>query len=101
MKQWQYKLAKKILFKLDAEKAHHVSMDALRKAERLGILKMLVGKAPKAKPVECMGLTFPNAVGLAAGLDKEGNTIDALGRLGFGSNQGATARRMFERTIST
>lgn len=84
MKQWQYQLAKNLLFKLDAEKAHHVSMDSLRKAESIGILKGLVGKAPKAKPVECMGLTFPNAVGLAAGLDKEGNTIDALGRLGFG-----------------
>ncbi len=84
MKQWQYNLAKNILFKLDAEKAHHVSMSALRKAEKLGTLKSLAGKVPQSKSVECMGLTFPNRVGLAAGLDKEGNTIDALGRLGFG-----------------
>jgi dihydroorotate dehydrogenase len=35
-------------------------------------------------PVEVMGLKFPNRVGLAAGLDKDGDTIDALGRLGFG-----------------
>ena len=37
-----------------------------------------------ATPVEVMGLKFPNRIGLAAGLDKEGDTIDALGRLGFG-----------------
>ena len=84
MKEWQYQSAKKLLFKLDAEQAHHVSMNALRTAEKLKVLKLLVGKAPKTAPVECMGLTFPNSVGLAAGLDKEGNTIDALGRLGFG-----------------
>lgn len=84
MKPWQYNIAKNILFKLDAEKAHHVSMDGLRKAEQLGTLKCLVGRVPKSESVECMGLTFPNRVGLAAGLDKDGNTIDALGRLGFG-----------------
>ncbi len=84
MKNWQYQLAKKFLFKLDPEDAHHLSMNMMRKAEGLGVLKYLVGKPPEASPVECMGLTFPNPVGLAAGLDKEGNTIDALGRLGFG-----------------
>ncbi len=84
MKQWQYQLAKKGLFKMDAEEAHHLSMSMLRKAESTGVLKYLMGKAPKSPEVECMGLKFPNAVGLAAGLDKEGNTIDALGRLGFG-----------------
>lgn len=84
MKRWQYQFAKKLLFKMDPEKAHHVSMDMLRKAESIKVLKFLAGKAPASPEVECMGLTFPNAVGLAAGLDKEGNTIDALGRLGFG-----------------
>jgi len=76
-----------MLFKLDAEKAHHVSMNMLRRAERLKMLKFLSGKAVNSEglEVECMGLKFPNPVGLAAGLDKEGNTIDALGRLGFGS----------------
>lgn len=80
----QYKFARNLLFKLDAEHAHHVSLDILRTFEKVGILSLFSSKMPETKPVECMGLTFPNPVGLAAGLDKEGNTIDALGRLGFG-----------------
>ncbi len=84
MNHWQYKLARNLLFQLDAEHAHHVSLDLLRLSEKLGLLSLVQNDPPKTKPVECMGLTFPNAVGLAAGLDKEGNTIDALGRLGFG-----------------
>ena len=86
MKEWQYKLVKEMLFKLDAETAHHVSMKMLRTAESLKVLPLLIGKGMKDQSleVECMGLKFPNPVGLAAGLDKEGNTIDALGRLGFG-----------------
>ncbi|MFT6793263.1 MAG: dihydroorotate dehydrogenase [Rubritalea sp.] len=84
MKEWQYKLAKGMLFKLDAERAHHVSMGMLRQAEKLWVLKFLTKKPEMTQPVECMGLTFPNPVGLAAGLDKDGDTIDALGRLGFG-----------------
>ena len=79
-----YPLARKILFSLDAEKAHHASMAGLRLAEKTGLLKMLSPPLPAAAPVELMGLKFPNRIGLAAGLDKEGNTIDALGRLGFG-----------------
>ena len=87
MKEWQYNLAKGMLFKLDAEKAHHVSMNMLRRTERMNMLKFLSGQTANSSglEVECMGLKFPNPVGLAAGLDKEGNTIDALGRLGFGS----------------
>lgn len=81
----QYNFARNLLFKMDAEDAHHLSLNLMRKAESLGVLKFIAGKLPKAQPVECMGLTFPNPVGLAAGLDKEGSTIDALGRLGFGS----------------
>lgn len=53
-------------------------------AEKCGALAVTCPKTDGARPVEVMGLTFPNRVGLAAGLDKEGNTIDALGRLGFG-----------------
>lgn len=84
MKSWQYQLARKLLFKLDAEKAHHLSLDMLRKAELTGLLKPFTEKMPSTQPVSCMGLDFPNPVGLAAGLDKEGSTIDALGSLGFG-----------------
>ncbi len=81
----QYRLARNLLFRLDAEKAHHVSLDNLRRLDKLGVLKLLSSKTPQSQPVDCMGLTFPNCVGLAAGLDKEGNCIDALGKLGFGS----------------
>ncbi|MEP5505612.1 MAG: quinone-dependent dihydroorotate dehydrogenase [Luteolibacter sp.] len=79
-----YPLARKFLFSMDAEKAHHTSMAGLRFAEKTGLLKALCPPLPDTAPVELMGLKFPNRIGLAAGLDKEGNTIDALGRLGFG-----------------
>ncbi|WP_018970112.1 quinone-dependent dihydroorotate dehydrogenase [Rubritalea marina] len=81
----QYQFARNLLFKLDAETAHHVSLDLLKTAEKVGLLKFFSSKPPQSEPVECMGLQFPNPVGLAAGLDKEGAVIDALGRLGFGS----------------
>lgn len=79
-----YALARSVLFRLDAEKAHHLSLGALRLAEKSGTLSAMLPPPPETRPVELMGLRFPNRVGLAAGLDKEGNTIDALGRLGFG-----------------
>ncbi len=78
-----YPAARAILFKMDAEKAHHFSMSGLRTLEKTGLLKMLSASL-EPKPVELCGLKFPNPVGLAAGLDKEANTIDALGTLGFG-----------------
>lgn len=79
-----YPLARSGLFRLDAEVAHHLSMRGLRLAERSGLLGLLADSDEFHSPVEVMGLKFPNRVGLAAGLDKEGNTIDALGHLGFG-----------------
>ena len=79
-----YSPLRSVLFNLDAEVAHHLSLAGLRLAERTGILPLISSKDEFASPVELMGLRFPNRVGLAAGLDKEGNTIDALGRLGFG-----------------
>lgn len=79
-----YPLARKCLFQLDAESAHHLSMKALRLAEKSRVLSMLASSTLEGESVEVMGLRFPNRIGLAAGLDKEGNTIDALGRLGFG-----------------
>ena len=78
-----YPAARAILFRLDAERAHHFSMAGLRMSKNLGILQALTAK-PESKPISFAGLTFPNPVGLAAGLDKEANTIDALGLLGFG-----------------
>jgi dihydroorotate dehydrogenase len=79
-----YDLARSLLFRLDAESAHHLSLRGLRLAEKSGLLPLLFPAAECLAPVELLGLRFPNRVGLAAGLDKEGNTIDALGRLGFG-----------------
>ncbi len=79
-----YPLARSGLFRLDAEVAHHVSMAALRIAEKSGVLRGLSPADELTAPLEVMGLMFPNRIGLAAGLDKEGNTIDGLGRLGFG-----------------
>jgi len=79
-----YPIARSLLFRLDPEVAHHLSMAALRWGEKLGTLSLLYPEDECLHPVELMGLRFPNRIGLAAGLDKEGNTIDALGRLGFG-----------------
>jgi dihydroorotate dehydrogenase len=69
---------------LDPETAHHLSMSALKAAEKSGMLGLLCPGDEAQDPVEVMGLTFPNRIGLAAGLDKDGDCIDALGRLGFG-----------------
>ncbi|MDX1681414.1 MAG: quinone-dependent dihydroorotate dehydrogenase, partial [Akkermansiaceae bacterium] len=79
-----YPLARKCLFRLEPESAHELSMKALRLAERSRLLGLFSPSGIEGQAVEVMGLRFPNRVGLAAGLDKEGNTIDALGRLGFG-----------------
>jgi len=72
------------LFRLDPETAHHLSMAALRGTEKCGVLGLLSPTGQDGGPVEVMGLRFPNRIGLAAGMDKDGDTIDALGRLGFG-----------------
>lgn len=72
------------LFRLDPETAHHLSMGALKAAEKCGLLGLIYPPDELIAPVEVMGLKFPNRIGLAAGLDKDGDVIDALGRLGFG-----------------
>lgn len=79
-----YPIFRDLLFRLNAETAHHLSLSSLRIAEKTGLLGLVFPAEECISPIEVMGLTFPNRVGLAAGLDKEGNTIDALGRLGFG-----------------
>lgn len=78
-----YSLAKPLLFQLDAETSHDLTLKSLKFAEQLGLLA-LYPKPPKCQPREVMGLTFPNPVGLAAGLDKNGAYIDGLAALGFG-----------------
>ena len=78
-----YALARPLLFSLDAESAHHLTLPALRRAAALGLTGFI--NKPAADPRTVMGVTFPNPVGLAAGLDKDGSYIDGLAALGFGS----------------
>ncbi len=78
-----YGLARPILFALDPEDAHALTLGAIDRAARVGALRLLAG-CPVDDPVEVMGLRFRNRVGLAAGLDKDGAHIDALAALGFG-----------------
>jgi dihydroorotate dehydrogenase len=79
-----YSFLRDLLFRFNAETAHHFSLASLRFLEKFGILATLFPTPTCHQGIEVMGLSFPNRIGLAAGLDKEGNTIDALGRLGFG-----------------
>ena len=76
-----YALLRPLLFKLDAEQAHHFTLNGLARAYRLGLLQKVTHHTC---PVTLMGLSLPNPVGLAAGLDKNGQYIDALAALGFG-----------------
>jgi dihydroorotate dehydrogenase len=78
-----YALTRPLLFSLKAEAAHDLTLPALRRAHALGLTAAL--RKPLADPRSVMGLTFPNPVGLAAGLDKNGAYIDGLAALGFGS----------------
>src|SRR5690606_28830045 len=61
---------------------HELALDWLGAAQRTGLLKLFYSQP--SRPVEVMGLKFPNPVGLAAGLDKNGDYLNALGDLGFG-----------------
>ena len=79
-----YPLARKFLFALDAETAHGLGMSALSFLDATGFAG-LIAQPVTPCPVDVMGLRFPNPVGLAAGLDKNGDYIDGLARLGFGS----------------
>ncbi len=78
-----YPLARPFLFGLDAERAHGVGLAALEAAYRSG-LNPLFASRPVPFPTRAFGLVFPNPVGLAAGLDKNGAHVDALLALGFG-----------------
>ena len=78
-----YALTRPFLFGLDAETAHELTMDMLARGQRTP-LQWAWGNEMVNDPVELAGLTFPNRVGLAAGLDKNARCIDALGAMGFG-----------------
>lgn len=76
-----YALVQPLLMRLDPERAHGTTLALLNAAHALGLLAQ---PRPDGEPVRLMGLEFANRVGLAAGFDKNGVCIDALGRLGFG-----------------
>ena len=78
-----YGVVRNLLFRLPPETAHNVTLNSLDVAHKLGILNVF-SKHPAPCPVNVMGLEFPNPVGLAAGLDKNADHLDALGALGFG-----------------
>ena len=75
-----YSLARPLLFTLAPERAHELTLSLLKSSHKMGMMRQNVA----SKPVTCMGIEFPNPVGLAAGLDKNGAYIDALASQGFG-----------------
>ena len=78
-----YPLLRPLLFSLDAETAHYLTLKLLKLAHQTGLSSL--SKATSVdKPLTVMGLNFKNPLGLAAGLDKNGDYIDALAGLGFG-----------------
>ncbi|MEO8059215.1 MAG: quinone-dependent dihydroorotate dehydrogenase [Burkholderiales bacterium] len=79
-----YPLARPFLFGLDPEHAHELTLGALHRFQNTP-MQCLWQQARVSDPVTLAGLTFPNRIGLAAGLDKNGRCIDGLGAMGFGS----------------
>ena len=75
-----YSLARPLLFSLAPERAHELTLSLLKSSHKIGMMRQNIA----SKPVTCMGIQFPNPVGLAAGLDKNGAYIDALASPGFG-----------------
>lgn len=78
-----YWLAQKLLFNLDAEVSHDLTLNFLKRAQNTP-LENLYKQDVDAKPTQFLGMTLPNPVGLAAGLDKNGECIDAFAAMGFG-----------------
>lgn len=79
-----YERLRPLLFSLEAETAHGLTLYALGVAQRSNLMRFTVQPPPADLPVRAFGIDFPNPVGLAAGLDKNGAHLDALGALGFG-----------------
>jgi len=78
-----YRVIRNLLFTLPPEQAHNFALTGLDVANRFGMLGAFTPRV-ESLPVRVMGLDFPNPVGLAAGLDKNADHLDALGALGFG-----------------
>lgn len=78
-----YALTRPFLFGLDPEHAHEITLGALARIQHTPLICAVAQKRVES-PVTVAGLVFPNRVGLAAGLDKNGRCIDAFGAMGFG-----------------
>lgn len=78
-----YKIAQSIMFQMDPERAHNLAIGSLKRTANTP-MTAFYAQCVAHKPVTCMGITFPNPVGLAAGLDKDGEAIDAFHAMGFG-----------------
>lgn len=83
-----YSVIRRALFALEAERAHAVTFQTLRLAHAVGLLR--ASNSAAQVPVRLLGLDFPNRVGLAAGLDKNGTCLDELSALGFGFVEAGT-----------
>ncbi|MEO1817663.1 quinone-dependent dihydroorotate dehydrogenase [Pseudomonas sp.] len=79
-----YDLLRSLMFRLPAETSHDLALDMIGAAGRLRLADKLVRPVP-SQPVQVMGLTFDNPVGMAAGLDKNAVAVDGLAAMGFGS----------------
>src|SRR6266699_1960609 len=85
MKNGYERFIRPLLFSLDAEAAHHFTIALLRQASYFDlVLRTLKAFQPSPKPKALFGLNFPNPIGLAAGLDKNGVAIPAWAAIGFG-----------------
>ncbi len=84
-----YPFARSVLFALDPEVAHELTLSKLEHAATFGLTR-LIARRVHDLPVQAMGLTFRNPVGLAAGMDKNAAHIDALGSFGFGHIEAGT-----------
>src|SRR5881296_2368023 len=85
MKNGYERFIRPLLFSLDAETAHHFTITLLRHGSKFDLaLRALKAFQPSPKPKALFGLNFPNPIGLAAGLDKNGVAIPAWAALGFG-----------------
>jgi len=79
-----YSTLRPLLFSLEPEAAHGLTLYALGVAQRSNLMRFVAQPPPAELPVRAFGIDFPTPVGLAAGLDKNGEHLDALGALGFG-----------------
>lgn len=79
-----YPLLKPWLFRMDAERAHEWTTRMMRLSHACGLLTAGTVRGPRGAPVSCLGLSFPNRLGLAAGMDKSASAVEAWAALGFG-----------------